>query len=110
MEIIVFLERDTLRAEVRRLSFEHVRRDYGSTRPEKVLERLEGATVAVVNKLPLGADVLSVEPPREGNPLLDPTLPNLIVTPHVAWAGREAQQALADRLVANIEAFVEKKY
>jgi hypothetical protein len=84
MEIIVFLERDTLRAELRRSSFEQVWRDYGSTRPEEVLERLEGATV--VNKLPLGADVLSVEPPRKGNPLLDPAaVPNLIVTPHVAW-------------------------
>ena len=54
-----------------------------------------------------GVDVLSTEPPAAGNPLLDPDLPNLIVTPHVAWAGRRAQQALADRLVDNIEAFVQ---
>lgn len=53
-----------------------------------------------------GIDVLSTEPPGLGNPLLDPELPNLIVTPHVAWAGHQAQQALADQLVANIEAFV----
>jgi glycerate dehydrogenase len=53
-----------------------------------------------------GVDVLSAEPPRGGNPLLAADLPNLIVTPHVAWAGREAQQALADQLIANIEAFV----
>lgn len=53
-----------------------------------------------------GVDVLSVEPPAGGNPLLSLDLPNLIVTPHVAWAGREAQQALADRLIENIEAFV----
>jgi glycerate dehydrogenase len=59
METIVFLERDTLRAEIRRPAFEHVWRDYGSTRPEEVLERLRDATVAVVNKLPLGADVLA---------------------------------------------------
>ncbi len=58
METIVFLERDTLRADLRRPSFEHAWRDYGTTRPEEVLERLEGATVAVVNKLPLRADVL----------------------------------------------------
>jgi glycerate dehydrogenase len=58
MERIVFLERDTLRASLRRPSFEHVWREYGSTRPEEVLERLEGATVAVVNKLPLLAGVL----------------------------------------------------
>ena len=62
METIVFLERDTLRANLRRPSFEHVWRDYGTTRPEEVLERLEGATVAVVNKLPLRADVLGQLP------------------------------------------------
>jgi glycerate dehydrogenase len=53
-----------------------------------------------------GFDVLSVEPPREGNPLLELRLPNLIVTPHVAWSSREAMQALADQLMDNIEAFV----
>lgn len=50
-------------------------------------------------------DVLSTEPPRDGNPLLAPDIPNLIVTPHVAWASREAMQALADQVIANIEAF-----
>ena len=52
-----------------------------------------------------GIDVLSSEPPGLGNPLLDPDLPNIIVTPHVAWAGTRAQQTLADRLVDNIEEF-----
>jgi glycerate dehydrogenase len=33
-------------------------------------------------------------------------LPNLIVTPHVAWSSREAMQALADQLIDNVEAFV----
>ncbi|HEX8498967.1 MAG TPA: D-2-hydroxyacid dehydrogenase [Pyrinomonadaceae bacterium] len=56
-----------------------------------------------------GVDVLSAEPPGDDNPLLDASLPNLIVTPHVAWAGRRAQQALADQLVANIEDFVRRK-
>jgi len=51
-------------------------------------------------------DVLSQEPPRDGNPLLEAKLPNLIVTPHVAWASREAMQTLANQLVASIEAFV----
>src|ERR1044071_314526 len=59
MERIVFLERDTLKAEIRRPSFEHTWRDYGKTRPEEVFERLEGATVAVVNKLPLRAETLA---------------------------------------------------
>jgi glycerate dehydrogenase len=53
-----------------------------------------------------GFDVLSVEPPRDGNPLLDLDLPNFILTPHVAWSSREAMQGLADQLVDNIEAFV----
>jgi len=53
-----------------------------------------------------GFDVLAVEPPREGNPLLDLDLPNFILTPHVAWSSREAMQILADQLVSNIEAFV----
>ena len=59
METIVFLERDTLKADLRQPSFEHVWRDYGSTRPEQVSERLAGATVAVVNKLPLRAETLA---------------------------------------------------
>lgn len=53
-----------------------------------------------------GVDVLSTEPPGIGNPLLDPELPNIIITPHVAWAGHRAHQVLADRLMDNIEEFV----
>jgi glycerate dehydrogenase len=53
-----------------------------------------------------GFDVLSKEPPKEGNPLLDVELPNLIVTPHVAWSSDKAMQALADQLIDNMEAFV----
>jgi len=52
-----------------------------------------------------GIDVLTEEPPRSGNPLLDVSLPNLIVTPHVAWASQSAMRILADRLIDNIEAF-----
>jgi glycerate dehydrogenase len=53
-----------------------------------------------------GIDVLREEPPRLGSPLLDVDLPNLIVTPHVAWASNEAVQALADQVIDNIEAFI----
>ncbi|PWB95881.1 D-2-hydroxyacid dehydrogenase [Methylosinus sporium] len=53
-----------------------------------------------------GFDVLTVEPPKQGNILLDPTIPNLIVTPHVAWASKEAMQVLADQLIDNVDAFV----
>lgn len=50
-------------------------------------------------------DVLSEEPPRSGNPLLEARLPNLIVTPHIAWASVEARQRLVTELVANVQAF-----
>ncbi|ENT0750031.1 hypothetical protein CO520_09555, partial [Neisseria gonorrhoeae] len=53
-----------------------------------------------------GADVLTQEPPRGGNPLLNARLPNLIVTPHTAWASREALDRLFEILLANIHAFV----
>jgi glycerate dehydrogenase len=53
-----------------------------------------------------GFDVLAKEPPTAGHPLLDLDLPNFILTPHIAWSGREAMQTLADQLIANIEAYV----
>jgi glycerate dehydrogenase len=55
-----------------------------------------------------GFDVLSVEPPTAGNPLLTAellALPNFLLTPHVAWASQPAMQALADQLTTNLEAF-----
>jgi glycerate dehydrogenase len=56
-----------------------------------------------------GFDVLSSEPPKNGNVLLGIDLPNFIVTPHIAWASREAMRILADQLIDNIEAFVAGK-
>jgi glycerate dehydrogenase len=57
-----------------------------------------------------GFDCLSQEPPRAGDsPLLDLNLPNFILTPHVAWASREAMQTLADQLVDNIEKAVDSR-
>ena len=64
-------------------------------------EALKAGTIAGA-----GFDVLTQEPPRDGNVLLDPAIPNLIITPHVAWASREAMQILADQLIDNVEAFV----
>lgn len=52
-----------------------------------------------------GIDVLSEEPPVHGNPLLDPSIPNLIVTPHVAWAAKEARQRVIHEMALNISAF-----
>src|ERR1051325_8877668 len=53
-----------------------------------------------------GFDVLTSEPPRKGNPLLELDAPNFILTPHVAWASLGAMQRLADQVILNIEAFV----
>lgn len=53
-----------------------------------------------------GFDVLTQEPPRARNPLLELNTPNFILTPHIAWASDEAMQALADQLTANLEAFI----
>jgi glycerate dehydrogenase len=50
-----------------------------------------------------GFDVLTVEPPTHGHPLLDVRRPNFILTPHVAWASDGAMQFLADQLIDNIE-------
>jgi glycerate dehydrogenase len=52
-----------------------------------------------------GIDVLTKEPPRGGNPLLDRAVPGLIVTPHVAWGSRESRQRLLDEIVKNIESW-----
>ena len=72
------------------------------------LIREEALANALESGLIAGAaiDCLREEPPRNGNSLLDLDLPNLIVTPHVAWASEEAVQALADQVIDNIEAFV----
>jgi len=51
-----------------------------------------------------GLDVLSIEPPAEENPLLSAR--NCLVTPHIAWATREARSRLMDLAVANVSAFL----
>lgn len=53
-----------------------------------------------------GIDVLEREPPDEDEPLLAVRLPNLIVTPHVAWAAREARQRALDEIALNVRAFL----
>lgn len=52
-----------------------------------------------------GFDVLTEEPPRQGNPLLA-RLPNLIVTPHMAWGSTEALNRMTDILEQNVHLFV----
>ncbi|MGE5116418.1 MAG: D-2-hydroxyacid dehydrogenase [Betaproteobacteria bacterium] len=52
-----------------------------------------------------GFDVLTIEPPTNGHPLLDVRRHNFILTPHVAWASDGAMQFLADQLIDNIDAW-----
>ena len=51
------------------------------------------------------ADVMELEPPTKDNPLF--SQPNAFLTPHIAWATREARQRLLDIAVANVKAFIE---
>jgi len=53
-----------------------------------------------------GIDTLTTEPPVHGNPLLDYHSPNLIVTPHTAWASQQARQRLVDGVAGNIRSFL----
>lgn len=56
----------------------------------------------------VGFDVATYEPMPADHPLMRIAgRPNVIITPHVAWASREATQALADQLIDNVEAFIE---
>lgn len=54
-----------------------------------------------------GLDVLSVEPPSANNPLLSAR--NCYITPHIAWATREARSRLMDKVVENVKAFLDGK-
>ena len=53
-----------------------------------------------------GVDVLTLEPPTAGNPLLGPDIPNLIVTPHCAWGSRESRQRLVGQLAENVRGYL----
>ena len=52
-----------------------------------------------------GIVVLPTEPPNADDPILGTNLPNLIVTPHIAWAAREARQRAVDQVAENIADF-----
>jgi len=54
-------------------------------------------------------DVLSVEPPTQGNVLLAQDIPNLIITPHSAWGSVDARQRIVNQMLENVEAFKQGK-
>jgi len=55
-------------------------------------------------------DVLVKEPPEKNNPLIElaKTMPNLIITPHIAWASDSAVTTLVGKVMQNIEEFVQQ--
>ncbi len=54
-------------------------------------------------------DVLMVEPPKDGNVLLNSEIPNLLITPHSAWGSVDARQRIVQQMVENVEAFKKGK-
>ncbi|TCB77402.1 2-hydroxyacid dehydrogenase [Acinetobacter sp. ANC 3781] len=50
-------------------------------------------------------DVLTIEPPKDGNVLLADDIPNLIITPHSAWGSVDARQRIVQQMLDNVAAF-----
>ncbi|TGY49432.1 2-hydroxyacid dehydrogenase [Rodentibacter caecimuris] len=71
----------------------------------------ENALLAALTSGHLGGaaiDVMIKEPPEKDNPLIlaAKTMPNLIITPHIAWASDSAVTTLVKKVTQNIEDFV----
>ena len=73
----------------------------GLINDEALLHALEHGSIAGA-----ALDVLDREPPAADHPLLNSGLPNLIVTPHVAWAAKEARQRALDEIAKNIACYL----
>jgi glycerate dehydrogenase len=53
-----------------------------------------------------GLDVLATEPPSDEEPLLAADIPNLILTPHIAWTASESRQRTLDQVAENVKDFL----
>jgi len=71
--------------------------------PNALLEALKTGQVAAA-----ALDVLSTEPPPASDPLLNCKLPNLLITPHIGWASREARTRMVLKIADNIQGFLER--
>ena len=76
----------------------------GLVNNEALIKAIENKSIAGA-----GIDVLDQEPPSSDHPLMQKDYTNLILTPHIAWAAREARQRALDRIADNIEAFQKGK-
>jgi glycerate dehydrogenase len=56
-----------------------------------------------------GLDVLSQEPPPRDHVLLDPNIPNLVITPHCAWGAQESRQRLVDRAAEHLKTWLQSQ-
>lgn len=93
------------------------RRELQAMKPDAILINTarggivdEPALVAALRAGEIGGaafDVLTEEPPRNGNVLLDAKLPNLLITPHTAWASRQARQRVIDIVADNVRAYLD---
>ncbi|SMF33015.1 NAD(P)-dependent oxidoreductase [Pseudobacteriovorax antillogorgiicola] len=68
--------------------------------PDDLIEALDNGWIAGA-----ALDVLPIEPPPSDSLLLQKAYDNLIITPHIAWASREAQRQVIRETLLNIEAF-----
>jgi len=74
----------------------------------KIIDELALWDALVTKKISgAGLDVLSEEPPPSSHILLQEKLPNLIITPHVAWNTLEARQRLIDESIANVRGYLQ---
>lgn len=69
---------------------------------EALLDALQNGTLGGA-----ALDVLTQEPPAPDNILIRANLPNLLISPHMAWASAEARQRMVIQLADNIQAFLQ---